>query len=45
LAFEAHLKDRAREDYKHAVLVWAVLAPYAKKGAKPPKIPRILREI
>jgi len=44
LAYEEHLKERAREDYKDAVLVFAVLAPHLKKGAKPPKIPRILRE-
>jgi hypothetical protein len=44
LAYEYHIKQRVEVDYKHQMSLYAVLAPYAKKGKlKPPKIPRVLR--
>jgi hypothetical protein len=44
LAYENHIKQRVEADYKHQMSLYAVLAPYAKKGKlKPPKIPRVLR--
>ena len=44
LAYEHYVKLRAADGYRDAMKIYAVLAPYAKKGKlKPPKIPRILR--
>ncbi len=44
LAFEHYQKQRAADGYRDAMKIYAVLAPYAKKGKlRPPKIPRILR--
>ena len=43
LHFTEMLKDRAREQYRTDVLVWAILAPYQKRASKPPAIPSILK--
>jgi len=43
LNFLEILKDNARAQYRADVLVWAVLAPYSKRGSKPPAIPSILK--
>ena len=45
LAMEHHIRVRAREDYQQAMIVWASIAPFQKKGSglKPPRLPRILR--
>lgn len=45
VAFEYQMMLVAREDYKHSMLVYTNVAPYAKKGSgiKPPRVPRLLR--
>lgn len=44
LAYEHHLKQRAAAEYRDQMRMYAMIAPYAKKGKlKPPKVPRILR--
>jgi hypothetical protein len=37
------LKDDAKEQYRNDVMVWAALAPHAKKDTKPPDLPAILK--
>lgn len=44
-AYEHRLRENAREDYRAAVLTWAVLAAAgATKQKKPPEPPTILRD-
>jgi len=43
LAFIAQARERARQMYDRDVLVWAMLAPYQKRGSSPPDVPDILR--
>jgi len=44
LGYLAILKREAREQYHHDLLVWAVLAPHAKRGSlKQPSVPTILK--
>ena len=45
-AFEAmaqHLRKQALDAYRHEYIVWALLAPHAKKQPKPPELPPILK--
>jgi hypothetical protein len=42
LAYVERLKRAALEEYRHATLVWAQLAPHTKKERKPPRLPSIL---
>lgn len=45
LAFEHRAQEQVRTEYRHAVSVYAALAPYARRGKlKPPRVPRLLRE-
>lgn len=37
-------KTAAVEQYRYEMVLWALLAPHAKKGTKQPELPRILRE-
>jgi len=44
LAFENVLREQAAVEYRHASLLYAVMAPHLKKGKlKAPKVPKILR--
>lgn len=43
LAYLELLKGAAREDFRHQQLIYAMAAPYAKKGTEPPRVPAILR--
>lgn len=45
-AFEAmvhRIRQKAMEAYRHEQLVWALIAPHAKKQPKPPELPKILK--
>lgn len=43
LAYIEQMRRRALERYRAELLVWAVLAPYQKRGQSPPSIPSILK--
>ena len=43
LAYVARLQKQAWESYRFESLIWAVLAPHAKKKTDPPKLPQILK--
>lgn len=45
-AFEAMvnlLRKQALDAYRNEYIVWALLAPHAKKQPKPPELPKILK--
>lgn len=42
LAFEERLRQQALDSYRHELLVWAVMAPHAKKVPEAPALPSIL---
>jgi hypothetical protein len=42
LAYEQHLREEARKEYRTALQVYASLAPYSNKKLKPPTLPKIL---
>jgi hypothetical protein len=40
------MRYQALDDYRHAVTVWATLAPYVEGGeSRPPSLPAILRDV
>jgi len=43
LAYSARLREAARDNYELDLLVWAILAPYQKRGSRPPDLPAILK--
>ncbi len=43
LAYLARLRKEAMENYRTELLVWAILAPYAKRKTDPPRAPDILK--
>ena len=43
LAYVARIRGEALTAYKFESLMWAILAPYAKKKTDPPKLPAILK--
>ena len=43
LAYIARFKEEALKAFRFESLMWAVLAPHAKKKTDPPKIPAILK--
>ncbi len=42
LSYVARLKEAALQVFRFESLMWAVLAPHAKKKSNPPKVPAIL---
>jgi len=43
LAYVARLRGEALKAFQFESLMWAILAPYAKKKSDPPKLPAILK--
>lgn len=43
-AYRQTLQKEVRAEYRHSVMVWAVLAPNVKDGPPAPDLPAILRE-
>ena len=43
LSYVARLKDEAIKAFRFESLMWAILAPHAKKKSDPPKLPTILK--
>jgi len=43
LAYVTRLKEEAIKGFRFESLMWAILAPYAKKKSDPPKLPAILK--
>ena len=43
LAYVARLKEEALKAFRFESLMWAVLAPHARRKSDPPKIPAILK--
>lgn len=41
-AYVACLRERAREDYRTELFLWAILAPWRKEPSDPPQPPAIL---
>jgi len=43
LAYVARLKEEALKAFRFELLMWAALAPHAKKKTDPPKLPAVLK--
>jgi hypothetical protein len=44
LAYVHRVRIEARRQYETEVLVWATLAPHQKNPARPPDLPKVLRD-
>jgi hypothetical protein len=44
IAFVHRIREQARVQYRHDLLVWASTAPHSAKKIEPPKPPRLLKD-
>lgn len=44
IALSHRIREQAREGYDQSSLLWTISAPYRKRGAQPPAIPRSLKD-
>lgn len=45
-AYRSRMRRYALDDYRLRLIVWAITAPYLKRGTgRPPVVPAILREV